>query len=347
MSIYFFSMPDATGPRAPKRLLAGCHVSGTFGELIANSDPAKRRCVHKRLFGNILNAVGHGKYHIQFDDGSLLECFSNRLHMESYSASIPPDALPVQPNVVNANALPRAQEDIDAAEEQLIEAIKDSHEEEEHIVPPEHDDDDSTSEEHVAPEGEGEAAQPAAEVDPDGRMPGQLPTAATQVEEVRTYAQRKERAKEKVQQLLGQEVTIRQRNQMVTWKVIQESVAELEEEDLKLGLKDLSVLNLPKGKAIGKIFLQLFSPRWQDNLDKMNAAIEKQNSTEKGNKVRPLSEAEFLFGLGLIVGAVEYGNKGSSLWLNGKKKNDDDEWCTILPHPNFDCFMLEYRFKQF
>ncbi len=29
-------MPDAAGPRAPKRLLAGCRISGTFGELIAN-----------------------------------------------------------------------------------------------------------------------------------------------------------------------------------------------------------------------------------------------------------------------------------------------------------------------
>ncbi len=87
--------------------------------------------------------------------------------------------------------------------------------------------------------------------------------------------------KEKVWQLLGQVVTIHQRKQTVPWKVIQESVAEVEEEDLKLGLKDLSVLDLPKGEAIGKIFLQLFSTRWQDRLDKMNAAIEKQNSTEK------------------------------------------------------------------
>jgi hypothetical protein len=148
--------------------------------------------------------VAFAKYHIQFDDGSLLECFSNRLHMESSSASIPPDALPVQPNVVNANAPPHVQEDLDAAEEKLIEAIKDSHEEEEHIVPPEHNDDDSTSEEHVAPEGGGESTQPAAEVDPNGQMPGQLPTAAVQVEKVRTYAQRKERAKGKGWQLLEQ-----------------------------------------------------------------------------------------------------------------------------------------------
>jgi hypothetical protein len=136
--------------------------------------------------------------------------------MESSSASIPPDALPAQPNVVNSNLPPRAQEDIDAEQEQLIEAIEDSHEEEEHIVPPEQADDESEGDDDDAQPGAeavqpgAEAAQPAAqavqlaaEVDPNGRMPGQLPTGAAQVEEVRTYAQQKERAKEKVRQLLG------------------------------------------------------------------------------------------------------------------------------------------------
>jgi len=182
-------------------------------------------------------------------------------------------------------------------------------------VPPEHDDDESNSEESLGPEGEGEeaqpeATQPTAEVDPNGQMPGQLPTGVSQVEEVRTYAQQKERAKEKVRQLLGQQVPIRQCNQTVTWQVIQESVAEVEEEVLSLGLKDLSMLNYPKSEAIGKNFLRLFSERWQDKLDKINSAIEKQNSTEKGNKVCLFSEAEFLVAVGLIIGAVEYGNKG-------------------------------------
>jgi hypothetical protein len=44
----------------------------------------------------------------------------------------------------------------------------------------------------------------------------------------------------------------------------------------------------------------------------MNGAIEKHNSSEKGNKICLISEAEFLVGLGLLIGAVEYGSKGSS-----------------------------------
>jgi hypothetical protein len=41
-----------------------------------------------------------------------------------------------------------------------------------------------------------------------------------------------------------------------------------------------------------------------------------------------------------------YVTKGSSLWLNRKWSTEAD-WCSILPHPNFDHFMLEYFFKQF
>jgi hypothetical protein len=51
----------------------------------------------------------------------------------------------------------------------------------------------------------------------------------------------------------------------------------------------------------------------------MNCATEKHYSSEKGNKIRLFSEAEFLVRLGLLIGAVECGSKGSSLWLNGKK----------------------------
>jgi len=42
----------------------------------------------------------------------------------------------------------------------------------------------------------------------------------------------------------------------------------------------------------------------------MNGAIEKHNSSGKG--ICLISEAEFLVGLGLLIGAVEYGSKGSS-----------------------------------
>ena len=184
---------------------------------------------------------------IAFNLMIILECFSNRLGMECASASIPPDALPLQVDVVGTNLPPHAQEDVEADQEQIIESLKDSHEEEEHILPPAHGDSDSSTVDPDVPEGSGE-------VDPKGQMPGQLPAAATQVEEVRSYAQCKEQAKESICQLLEQEVVIHKHNQSVKWEVIQESVTEIEDEVLSLGLKDTSVLNLPRGEATGKLF---------------------------------------------------------------------------------------------
>ncbi len=106
------------------------------------------------------------------------------------------------------------------------------------------------------------------------------------------------------------------------------------------------MLHVAKEEAIGKLFLHLLAPRWQDKLGKMNCAVEQHNSSERGTKIHPFSESEFLVDIGLIVGAVQYGTKGSSLWLNGKRSSEAD-WCSILPHPNCDRFMLEYCFKQF
>jgi hypothetical protein len=109
-------------------------------------------------------------------------------------------------------------------------------------------------------------------------MPGQLPAAVTQVEEVRTYAQHKERAKEHIRQLLGQEVEICQCNQVIRWQVVKESVANVEEDaTTRLGLRDTSLLHVDKEEAIGKLFIHLLAPRWQDKLEKMSAAVEQQN----------------------------------------------------------------------
>ena len=58
-------------------------------------------------------------------------------------------------------------------------------------------------------------------------MPGQLAPAATVQQEIRTYEQRKEAAKEKIHQKLGEEVIIHQQNEQVAWKVIAESHAPL------------------------------------------------------------------------------------------------------------------------
>jgi hypothetical protein len=87
-----------------KWLLADCRVSSSFGELIPNPDPNKKRCMHKQLFGNVVNAVGHGIYMVAFDNGETIECCSNRLCVKARTSAIPPDIPPEQALVRPANA---------------------------------------------------------------------------------------------------------------------------------------------------------------------------------------------------------------------------------------------------
>ena len=185
-------MSDAAPKHASrKRLLAGCHVSGSFGELIPNPDPNKKQCVHKRLVGNVLHAVGHSKYMVAFDNGETFECCSNRLRVEARTSAIPPDVPPEQAVERPANAPPQPLAAVEQEIAELIEATEDSHEDEEHIPPPQDEDEDEDNAGDETAE-DVEDVQPGGEQpinDPEGRMPGQLAPAATVQQEIRTYAQ--------------------------------------------------------------------------------------------------------------------------------------------------------------
>jgi hypothetical protein len=75
----------------------------------------------------------------------------------------------------------------------------------------------------------------------------------------------------------------------------------------------------------------------------MNTAIrEKKSKNSKSQRVHLFNESEFLVCLGLLIGAPEYGVKGTSLWLNGHGKADSN-WLSIMPHPNFDRFIPEFQ----
>jgi hypothetical protein len=179
-------------------------------------------------------------------------------------------------------------------------------------------------------------------------MPGQLAHAATVQQEIRTYAQRKETAKEKIRQKLGEEVIIRQRNEQVVWKVIAESHADVEKDSGNLGFQGTDLDYLNTNEVIGKMFLQLTFSDWTEKLDILNTAIDEKNSANsKSQRVRQFTESEFLTCIGLLVGAPEYGVKGTSLWQNNNNKKMESNWLSIMPHPNFDRYIPEYRFRHF
>jgi hypothetical protein len=174
-------------------------------------------------------------------------------------------------------------------------------------------------------------------------MPGQLTMVATVQQELRTYSQQKEAAKEKICQKIGEEVTIHQRNEQVVWKVVTEHHVEVERDTDDLGLIGNDLLAAVDNSTIGKIFFILTFADWKEKVDCLNTSIEERNTKHpKSQRVRLLTESEFLVCLGLLIGAPEYGIKGTSLWQNGK--GEDSAWLSIMPHPNFDHFIPEYCF---
>ncbi len=84
-------------------------------------------------------------------------------------------------------------------------------------------------------------------------MPRELAPADTVSQEIRTYAQQKDAAKEKKHQKLGKEVIIGQLNEKVAWKVIKETQSEVKKDSEDLGLQGLD-LDSFDNEVIGKIF---------------------------------------------------------------------------------------------
>jgi len=80
--------------RPVKTFDVGCRVSSSFGDYCPNLNPNIARRVIARIFGNIIEAVGHLQYKVLRDDDVSREPhFSNSLRKESSVASFP---LPIQ-----------------------------------------------------------------------------------------------------------------------------------------------------------------------------------------------------------------------------------------------------------
>ena len=164
-------------------------------------------------------------------------------------------------------------------------------------------------------------------------MPGQLAPVAQVQQEIQSYAQQKEIAKQQIRDKLGEEILMRQRNETITWKVIEESHADVEKEATDLGVQGMNLYEYSHGEVFGKLFLSLTFPDWTQKLELLNTAIKQKNSKNpKSQRVRIFSGSEFLVCLGLIVSAPEYGVKGSSLWQNNigeKMKVTGNQLCLI------------------
>ena len=348
---------ESQKPLAPNQ-----RVSSACGEFVPGPSKRRRR---QRLFGHIVKAVGERRYLVHFDDGQERECPSNVLKVESASTSIPPDMpLPIREVIQNVSVVEDAAGNPDLLDSEDAEDMPD--------VRPEEEEAEAAEEEQHAMESEAEAnkangnealgfneedqgvqnnnaASGAVVHDPDGRMQGQLPTEASAT--VKDYHSIKKAAKEKIAALAGSEVTVTSRkNGSLTWKVVEShsppGVEVITKSSMSYGLKDFQMGNYKKSEVLAKIFLDLMFLDWKDMVNKMNDAVAASKT-----KCKKFSNEEFLVGLGIIIGAAEFSQKGVDLF-SVKNIDDDDEddlqqWPSICPSPQFQQYMAFSRFKDF
>jgi len=261
-------MSEAPAAR-DKRLSTGAHVSGSFGNFYENPDPNIKRRKWQRIFGTVQGACGPRKYRVLFDCGKVVECFSNTLHVETSTSSVPPEELqiaisqaerrvgesvtPIAAAIVAGNEaaandavieehLPGSPEEDEAENSALDDDIAENGEEQaqqERPVGAEDGEEQAQQERLVgAEDGEEQAPQESSQQERPVGVVSKAPA-----EDATTYARQKEAALCQIRSLCGQRVVIeRNRNESLEWIVVVESQPEDEDIDIdeEIGLKKLS-----------------------------------------------------------------------------------------------------------
>jgi len=95
-----------------------------------------------------------------------------------------------------------------------------------------------------------------------------------------------------------------------------------EEDRGSLGVTNFNVHDYAMSVVIGWLFLHIAFPDWWLKVHKLNRGVDAFNMGKTSqHKIRLFTEEEFLIGLGLLIGASEYGVKGKELWVvNGDRK---------------------------
>lgn len=278
---------DVAGGEAQRRyknLEVGCRVSGSFGEYRSNPNPNIRRRVRARLYGNIVCALDRNRYKVAWDNGTTSDCYSNCLSKEASFASLPPDVqLPLAED--RPDLPPQGQEAADNEAEAIVDNERDL-EEEEHLPDAGGAADSSDSESEEGVEGQVDAEQPSGRVDdPEGRMPGQLPSEAPQPTD---YLNKKAQAVAHVDSLLGQTVTTKHKGSTLVWTVIKSWDPESDYPDptrsnnnkQRLGLKSFDPTEYKKDEVLAALFLHLAFDDWKLIVKRMNAAVDLHNNNK-------------------------------------------------------------------
>ena len=110
----------------------------------------------------------------------------------------------------------------------------------------------------------------------------------------------------------------------------------------KYGLQNFDVSNYKKSDVFSSIFLKLMFKDWWSKVEKMNEAVLASKA-----KMRQFSDAEFLIGLAILIGAAEFAQRGCDLFSVKDSGLEEDVWASLCAEPHFEQFMSFYRWKEF
>jgi len=142
-------------------------------------------------------------------------------------------------------------------------------------------------------------------------------------------------------------------NATVVWTVIAQhdpvGLVQRRKLDHPIGWRDESTLmSQPKNRVLAYLFLELL---FRDRAS-LKAAVAKMNEkirSQREAKVKVFSPQEFLICIGLLIGSAEFEQQGKKCWLSADhgKNSNEDEFHSLLQHPNFDRYIPYCRFKDF
>jgi hypothetical protein len=64
-------------------------------------------------------------------------------------------------------------------------------------------------------------------------------------------------------------------------------------------------------------------------------------------KMRQFTDAEFLIGFAILIGAAEFAQRGCDLFAVKVNGQEEEIWASLCAEPHFEKFMSFYRWKNF
>ena len=288
--------------------------------------PQSKRRSKSIIVGKVLCAVGPNMYKVRFITGEEIDCESCKLKVIS-GEDVPPSLRPAT-SEVNSDVSSVSDDDG---------IINDPSEEEEEEMDASSD---NSGNENSQDTIESNLRSSSNDENNDNDSPD---------DEELTYQEKLMAAREKVMNLTGDTVEKRHKNNAIIWRVIEQHVCETQERsDIVCGLKqDVLTKVMEKETMIAsEIFMRLmFGGNLVENVVQVNQAIQRFNE-ENNRNISLFTNAEFLRGMGCLIGSVCFSANGNQLW-NKETANDVNGWVSIEPNAEFYKYMPKYRFKEF